>query len=107
MTPSNKAGIKAKMLTSMLVSTWKRIYFSAWNWPNWPVYLKAAKAELKRSVVTVATMAQKNICQESSWFQKEDTSSMENSRPPTGAPNADATPAAAPALMKFLLDKLK
>ena len=28
---------------------------------------------------------------------------MEKRRPPTGAPNADATPAAAPALMKLRL----
>lgn len=35
--------------------------------------------------------------------QKDDTSSMENSRPPTGAPNAEATPAAAPADTKLRL----
>ena len=38
-------------------------------------------------------------------FQKEDTSSIENNRPPTGAPKADATPAAAPAEMKLRLLK--
>lgn len=36
-------------------------------------------------------------------FQKEDTSSIENKRPPTGAPNAEATPAAAPAEIKLRL----
>ena len=36
-------------------------------------------------------------------FQNEDTSSIENSRPPTGAPKAEATPAAAPAEMKLRL----
>lgn len=36
-------------------------------------------------------------------FQKEDTSSIENNSPPTGAPKADATPAAAPAEMKLRL----
>ena len=36
-------------------------------------------------------------------LQKEDISSIANSKPPTGAPNADAIPAAAPAEMKFLL----
>ena len=54
-------------------------------------------------VVNVDTMAQKKICHESFMFQNEDTSSMENNRPPTGAPNAEATPAAAPALIKLRL----
>lgn len=58
---------------------------------------------MNRSVVNVETMAQKKICQDSFMFQKEDTSSMEKRSPPTGAPKAEATPAAAPALMKFLL----
>lgn len=40
-------------------------------------------------------------------FQNEDTSSIENSSPPTGAPKAEATPAAAPAEMKLrLFDRL-
>ena len=38
-------------------------------------------------------------------FQKEETSSIANNRPPTGAPNAEATPAPAPAEMKFRLQK--
>ena len=36
-------------------------------------------------------------------FQNDDTSSIENNSPPTGAPKADATPAAAPAEMKLRL----
>jgi len=48
-------------------------------------------------------MQQKKICQDSVKVQKDDTSSMENSRPPIGAPNADATPAAAPADTKLRL----
>ena len=36
-------------------------------------------------------------------FQNEETSSMLNSRPPTGAPKAEDTPAATPADIKFLL----
>lgn len=48
-------------------------------------------------------MQQKNVCHESFMFQKDDTSSIENKSPPTGAPNAEATPAAAPAEMKFRL----
>ena len=79
------------------------MYFSALNKPKSPLYLKPVKAELNRSVVNVETIAQKKICQESFMFQKLDTSSMENSKPPTGAPNAEATPAAAPALMKLRL----
>ena len=79
------------------------MYSSALNLPNEPSNLKPLNEELKRSVVTDEIMAQKNICQVSFMFQKEDTSSIENKTPPTGAPKADATPAAAPALMKFLL----
>ena len=51
----------------------------------------------------VATIQQKNTCQESLFFQNEETSSMANRSPPTGAPNAEAMPAAAPAEIKFLL----
>lgn len=40
-------------------------------------------------------------------FQNEETSSIENKRPPTGAPNADATPAAAPADIKLRLQEYK
>ena len=53
----------------------------------------------------VDNIAQKNICQESFMFQNEETSSIENRSPPTGAPNAEATPAAAPALIKLRLQK--
>ena len=67
------------------------------------MYSKSVNAELKRSVVNVATIQQKKICQASVTVQNEHTSSIENNRPPTGAPNADATPAAAPAEIKFLL----
>ena len=70
------------------------------------MYMKPVKAELNKSVVNVDTIAQKKICHESFMFQKLDTSSMENKRPPTGAPNADATPAAAPALMKLRLIRI-
>lgn len=55
------------------------------------------------TVVNVEIMQQKNICHVNFWFQNEDTSSIEKSSPPTGAPNADAIPAPAPAEMKFLL----
>jgi hypothetical protein len=48
-------------------------------------------------------MQQKKICQDKVVVQKDETSSMENRRPPTGAPKADATPAAAPADTKFRL----
>ena len=41
-------------------------------------------------------MEPKNILQVSAWFQKEAPSSKLKSTPPTGAPNAAATPAAAP-----------
>jgi len=48
-------------------------------------------------------MQQKNTCHDNLFFQNDETSSMAKSRPPTGAPKADAIPAAAPALIKFLL----
>ena len=59
--------------------------------------------ELKMSAVNVANMQQKKIIQPSFIDQNDDTSSMANSRPPTGAPNAAATPAAAPAVVKLRL----
>ena len=39
-------------------------------------------------------------------LQNDDTSSMPNNSPPTGAVNADATPAAAPAAVKLRLHKI-
>ena len=72
------------------------------NNPKSFLYLNPWKEELSKSVVKVAVMQQKNTCHDSLFFQKEDTSSMAKSKPPTGAPNADAIPAAAPAEMKFL-----
>lgn len=53
--------------------------------------------------MNVAIMQQKKICQDKVVVQNEDTSSIENNSPPTGAPKADDTPAAAPADIKFLL----
>ena len=37
------------------------------------------------------------------WFQKDETSSIANKRPPMGAPNAEETPAATPAEIKSRL----
>ena len=91
------------ILSLHIQPTLNMIFFSALNRPKFPVYLKPSKAELNRSVVNVETMAQKKICQANFRFQKDETSSIEKRRPPTGAPKAEATPAAAPALMKFLL----
>ena len=68
-----------------------------------PVYENPLNAELNKSVVKVATIQQKNICHDNVVVQNEDTSSIENNSPPTGAPKADDTPAAAPAETKFLL----
>ena len=55
-------------------------------------------------MVKVETMQQKKVCQDNFRFQNDDTSSMLNNRPPTGAPNAEDTPAATPAEIKFLLE---
>ena len=67
--------------------------------------MNPSNAELNRSVVNVDTIQQKNTCQESFMLQNDETSSIANSRPPTGAPNAEATPAAAPAEMKLRLEE--
>ena len=72
------------------------------NNPKSFLYLNPWKEELSKSVVKVATMQQKNTCHDSLFFQNEETSSMAKSRPPTGAPKAEAMPAAAPAEIKFL-----
>lgn len=48
-------------------------------------------------------MVQKKICQDNFMFQNDETSSIANSKPPTGAPKAEATPAPAPAEMKLRL----
>lgn len=52
-------------------------------------------------VVNAAIIEQKKTCHVSLFDQNDDTSSMEKSNPPTGAPKADDTPAAAPADIKF------
>ena len=78
---------------------------SVLNNPKFPLYSNPSNAELKRSVVKVETMLQKNVCIESFMFQNEETSSMENKRPPTGAPKADDTPAATPADTKLRLSR--
>ena len=69
--------------------------------PKSPLYRKPWKDELSKSVVKVATMQQKKTCHDSLFFQNDDTSSIANRRPPTGAPKAEAMPAAAPADIKF------
>jgi len=66
------------------------------KWNSW-------NEELKRSAVIVAIMQQKNVIQPSFRLQNDDTSSMANSRPPTGAAKAADTPAAAPAVVKLRL----
>ena len=79
------------------------MYLLVLNSPKLPVYSKSMKAELNKSVVNVDTIQQKKICHDRVTVQNDETSSIENNNPPTGAPKADATPAAAPAEMKFLL----
>lgn len=55
------------------------------------------------SAVNVANIQQKKIIQPNLIVQNDETSSMANSSPPTGAPKAAATPAAAPAVVKLRL----
>jgi hypothetical protein len=50
--------------------------------------------------VNVADMAQNSVRHVSVWFQKDAPSSKTNKTPPIGAPNAEATPAAAPQATK-------
>ena len=85
-------------LTMMNLSVWKspKVSLESWN---------ESVDELKRSAVKVASMQAKKIIQPSFIDQKEDTSSMVNRSPPTGAPNAAATPAAAPAVVKLRLNR--
>lgn len=83
------------------------MYLVVLNCPNPPVYLNPSNAELNRSVVKVEIIQQKKICQERVVVQNEDTSSIENRRPPTGEPKAEATPAAAPAEIKLRLKQIK
>lgn len=80
------------------------MYLSVWNKPNSPSTLKPSKDELNRSAVNVASMQQKKIIHPSFIDQYDETSSIANSNPPTGAPNAAATPAAAPAVVKLRLN---
>jgi len=85
----------------------KMMYLSVLNRPNMPSKWNSWNDELKRSQVNVAIMQQKNVIQPSLRLQNEDTSSMANSRPPTGAANAAETPAAAPAVVKLRLHKCR
>jgi len=54
--------------------------------------------------VKAAIIEQKNTCHVSRLDQKLETSSIEKRSPPTGAPKALETPAAAPAEMKLRLN---
>ena len=85
------------------VLTLNIMYLFVWNKPNTCFSLNDSMDELKRSAVNVDNMQQKKIIQPNFMLQKDDTSSMAKSSPPTGAPKAAATPAAAPAVVKFRL----
>jgi len=76
---------------------------SALNRPKWPWYSNARKAESNKLVVNVEIIQQKNVCHDNFKFQNDETSSILNNSPPTGAPKADETPAAIPAEIKFRL----
>ena len=80
-----------------------KMYLLVRNPPKVPTLLNSSKLELNRSAVDVAMMQQKKICQERVLLQNEETSSIQNSNPPTGAPKAADTPAATPADMKLRL----
>ena len=82
----------------------KMIYLSVLNSPKDETKWKALYDELNRSAVKVASMQQKKIIQPSFIDQNDETSSIANRRPPTGAPKAAATPAAAPAVVKLRLE---
>ncbi len=62
------------------------------------------KAVLKRLAMANATTLQKKTCQLRRLLQNEDKSSIANSRPPTGALKAAATPAATPAVVNARLE---
>lgn len=98
-------GTKEIMLAPMCMLTGKRMEVSPWKEPMLPWNLYPEKPDWRKLMVTTETMEQKNVCQPRVWFQKEDTSSIANRRPPTGAPNAALTPAAAPAEIKSRLSR--
>lgn len=77
--------------------------FSGSKSPKLALKWKASKDELTMSAVNVANIQQKKIIQPSFIVQNDETSSMANRSPPTGAPKAAATPAAAPAVVKLRL----
>ena len=52
-------------------------------------------------IVNDAIAAAKKLCHVSSWDQWDEASSIEKRTPPIGAPNAAATPVAAPIEMKL------
>lgn len=55
------------------------------------------------TVVSVVTMVQKKIGPDSFISHDDETFSIANKRPPTGAPKAEATPAPTPAEIKLRL----
>ena len=79
------------------------MYLLVWNKPKTCFSSNDSMDELKRSAVNVDSIQEKKIIQPNFILQKEDTSSIANSNPPTGAPKAAATPAAAPAVVKLRL----
>ena len=74
------------------------------NGPITPLNWKPLKAVLKSLAMANATTLQKKTCQLRRLLQNEDKSSIANSRPPTGALKAAATPAATPAVVKARLE---
>mmetsp|Transcript_23659 Transcript_23659/g.60756 ORF Transcript_23659/g.60756 Transcript_23659/m.60756 type:complete len:308 (-) Transcript_23659:313-1236(-) len=68
--------------------------------PKWPLSRTALSAERRKLMLRKAVMQAKNTCHESDTVQYDAISSNANRRPPTGAPNATATPTATPAVTK-------
>ena len=67
--------------------------------PKLPSNSKPEKDESKSLAVAAAIPAQKKVCHDRRRLQKDDRSSIANSKPPIGALNAAATPAATPAVV--------
>lgn len=101
--PRQAAGRNISTFTDMESPTFRTMNFSGSKSPKLALKWKASKDELTMSAVNVANIQQKKIIQPNLIVQNDETSSMANSSPPTGAPKAAATPAAAPAVVKLRL----
>mmetsp|Transcript_6168 Transcript_6168/g.24983 ORF Transcript_6168/g.24983 Transcript_6168/m.24983 type:complete len:382 (+) Transcript_6168:1464-2609(+) len=103
-TPTSAAGNTERRCVETFLFTWNTVDMSGVTVPNDPVVsAMACCADSKNLSVKSAVMHAKNVSTASAGDQCDATSSYANSKPPMGAPNAVATPHAAPAVTKSRL----